>query len=133
MVSAFDSPAVGPLAGELSDLWGELAAATANALGVRFVNTFPSVAFPHKLQPTWKHKCIDYIAIPQAWLQGATQLAHEIDLGNQHDDHQAVLLTGLAPAQGQRPPPPYQEARTATSCPRTLLGLQCPPPCRIPH
>ena len=92
VVSSFDGPAVGPLAGELSDLSGELAAAAANEVGARFVNTFPSAAFPYKMQPTWKHKCIDYVTVPSVWLHGATQLAHDLDLGNQHDDHTAVLV-----------------------------------------
>ena len=101
VVSRFDTPAVGALAGEIADFSGELAGDTARQLGLRLVNTFPSAAFPSALQPTWKHKCIDYIAVPKEWMCGAAQLGQSIDLGDVHDDHQAVLVEVCLPAHRQ--------------------------------
>ena len=58
--------------------------------GLVAVNTFPSAAFPDCIQPTWKHKCIDYICIPADWQGCCAQVACPLDLGNMHDDHRAV-------------------------------------------
>ena len=128
VVSSFDSPAVGPLAGEVADLSGALSAAIANELGLRLVNTFASPDFPDKLRPTWKHKCIDYIGVPEAWERGAQHIAVDVDLGNEHEDHFMVAAAISLPRF-----PRSQQSKKAYKRPRQKNSRRPPGPLPWTH
>ena len=118
--SCFDKPAIGDLALEIPDASGELVAPVLNELGLALVNTFPSTAFPSSYSCTWRHKMIDFVGVPLRWLKGASQVHTDIDLGNSHDDHRAVVvvlhLPSHRPAFARVHPSSPPDKRVSVQC-----------------
>ena len=91
-VSCDDVSAAGPLALDFTDLSGRLFGDLCGDFHLCLANTFPSTAGGEKLRPSWKDRCLDYICVPEAWIHGTEVSEDVFDLGNQHDDHEAVCV-----------------------------------------